>query len=76
MIPISKIRDNLKKTTQLINSRGKSYSEELNEIFDLDKKWRILKVNLPIPDSPKSTIYGQKWRADQPILHCLSTVGL
>ncbi|WP_338978445.1 serine--tRNA ligase [Spiroplasma endosymbiont of Panzeria rudis] len=44
MIDIEKIRNNLEKTINKIETRGQSYKNEINKIFNLDLEIRILKT--------------------------------
>ncbi|WP_339047866.1 serine--tRNA ligase [Spiroplasma endosymbiont of Colias croceus] len=44
MIDIEKIRNNLEKTNNKIETRGQSYKNEINKIFNLDLEIRTLKT--------------------------------
>lgn len=44
MIDIEKIRNNLEKTISKIETRGQSYKNEINKIFNLDLEIRTLKT--------------------------------
>lgn len=44
MIDIEKIRNNLEKTINKIETRGQSYKNEINKIFNLDLEIRALKT--------------------------------